>query len=61
MNNLDEAPPWPMSRPLYSQVLAIQATSSAFVAILRDGPPIAWGNERSGGDNAALWSELLEL
>jgi alpha-tubulin suppressor-like RCC1 family protein len=39
----------------------VQATESAFAAILADGSVVTWGNPRSGGDSSAVQEELKNV
>ena len=42
-------------------VLAVQATSKAFAAILGNGSVVAWGNPDSGGDSSAVQDQLMNV
>ena len=39
----------------------IQATSTAFAAILADGQVVTWGNPTSGGDNSGVQDQLKSV
>ena len=42
-------------------VQAIQATESAFAAILGNGSVVTWGDDAAGGDSSAVEEELRNV
>ena len=40
---------------------AIQATASAFAAVLADGLVVTWGDDAAGGDSASVASQLCDI
>ena len=40
---------------------AIQATASAFAAILADGLVVTWGDDATGGDSASVGRQLHDI
>ena len=40
-------------------VQQVQATHSAFAAILEDGSVLTWGNAQYGGDSSAVQAQLI--
>ena len=43
------------------QVQQIQATHSAFAAILADGFVVTWGNSGAGGDSSKVREQLVQV
>ena len=48
-------------RDQLKNVQQIQATDSAFAAILADGSVVTWGSDRNGGDCSAVHDELRNV
>ena len=42
-------------------VRQIQATKSAFAAILEDGFVVSWGDADAGGDSSGVWDQLKHV
>jgi alpha-tubulin suppressor-like RCC1 family protein len=42
-------------------VQQVQATGSAFAAVLADGSVVAWGNPDCGGDSSAVQDQLKHV